>query len=111
MTAPLADQAARDRIANDLETVGAPLIYSQAVSLGYWSADLLIALLDAIGPGLDTATFHQTVNVEGVDYDPAMVGAPCPFNTLDIHRSAAGGAAMVRVQGGIYRPAVGFNCF
>jgi hypothetical protein len=98
-------------IANDLETVGAPLIYSQAISVGYWSADLLAALLDATGPDLNTATFHQTANIDGVLYDPGLAGALCPIDTRDIHRSAAGGAAMVRVVGGIYRPAASFTCF
>lgn len=97
-------------IATDLESVGAPLIYSQAVSLGYWSTDLMIALLDATGASLDTASFHTTVNVDGVDYDAGFVGAPCPMDTLEIHTSPAGGAAMVRVDGGIYRPVVGFTC-
>lgn len=98
-------------IANDLETVGAPLIYSQAISVGYWSADLLAALLDATGPDLNTATFYQAVNIDGVLYDPGLAGALCPIDTREIHRSPAGGAALVRVVGGIYRPAASFTCF
>lgn len=98
-------------IANDLEAVGAPLIYSQAISVGYWSTDLLVALLEATGPDLNTATFHRTVNVDGVVYDPVLAGAPCLIDTRDIHRSAAGGAAMVQVVDGIYRPAASFTCF
>lgn len=98
-------------VSTDLESVGAGLIYSQAVSLGYWSTDLLAAILDAVGPELDTAAFHQAANVDGVEYAPDVAGAPCPMNTLDIHRAPAGGAALVRVDGGIYRPVVEFSCF
>ena len=97
-------------LATDLQDVGGGLIYSQAVSLGYWATDLFVALLDAVGVNLDTATFFETVNLDGVDYAPSSVGAPCSMNTLDIHRSPAGGGALVRVEGGIYRPVVAFAC-
>ncbi len=98
-------------MSTDLEGVGGALIYSQAVSLGYWSTDLMAALFAAVGPDLDTASFHERVNVVGVDYNPTVDGAPCPMDTLEIHRSPAGGAALVSVDGGIYFPAVAFTCF
>ncbi|MGI9622026.1 MAG: ABC transporter substrate-binding protein [Acidimicrobiales bacterium] len=98
-------------MATDLEAIGADLIYSQAVSLGYWSSDLMLALMESVGPDLNTSTFHQKVNVDGVRYDPEPDGAPCPMDSVDIHRSAAGGGALVAVTGGIYFPAVAFTCF
>ncbi len=99
------------QVSTDLEAVGGALIYSQAVSIGYWATDLLVALLEATGSDLDTATFHGTVNVTGVEYAPGADGAPCPMNTRDIHTSPAGGGALLRVDGGIYRPVVQFRCF
>ncbi|MFV2040196.1 MAG: ABC transporter substrate-binding protein, partial [Acidimicrobiales bacterium] len=98
-------------VATDLERVGGDLVYSRAVSIGYWSTDLLGAILAAVGPDLDTASFYEAANVDGVDYNPGFVGAPCPMNTLDIHGSPAGGAALVRVDGGVYRPVVAFGCY
>ncbi len=99
------------QISTDLQTVGGALVYSQAVGLGYWATDLMVALLEATGEPLDTATFHRRVNVEGVTYDPGLDGAPCPIDTRRIHTAPAGGAALVRVDGGIYRPVVEFSCY
>ncbi len=96
-------------IAEDLDAVDAPLVYSQAVSLGYWATDLFVAIADAVGPDIDTATFQRTVS-DGVVYDPEVVGAPCPMNSGDLQLRAAGGAALVQVVGGIYRPTVAFDC-
>ena len=98
-------------ISQDLADAGEDLIYSQAVTIGWWSADLLLSLVDATGPTLDTASFHQTVHVDGVRWDPGLEGGLCPIDTREIHRRAAGGAALVQVDGGIYFPAVAFTCF
>lgn len=98
-------------LADDLAAVDAPLVYSQAIALGYWSTDLLTAMLDATGAELTTASFHRTATVEGVRHDPGPEGAPCPVDTLTMQRDPAGGAAMVQVVGGIYRPVVAFDCW
>ncbi len=39
-----------------------------------------------------------------------MTGGPCPVSTLDIHTLPTGGAALLQVRGGIYRPVVRFLC-
>lgn len=98
-------------IADDLDAVDAPLVYSQAVSLGYWSSDLLVAVLEAVGQDLDTQTFHGMAVGEGVAYAPGPAGAPCPIDTSEIQSVPAGGAALVQVVGGIYRPEVAFDCY
>ena len=46
-------------IATDLENINGPLIYSQAISLGYWSADFLMYLLNQIGEELNTRSFFN----------------------------------------------------
>lgn len=96
-------------VAEDLAAVDDGLIWSQAFTIGYWSTDLLVAVLDATGEDLDTATFQTTV-ADGVTWEPGFEGAPCGFDTATIHRDPAGGAALVQVEDGIYRPVVPFQC-
>ncbi len=97
-------------VATDVDAVGGPLVYSRAISVGYWSADLAVALLDAVGPDLDTASFHRTNVTEGVRYDPGLAGGPCAANTRRLQLQSTGGLALVQVSGGIYRPAVPYEC-
>lgn len=98
-------------IAQDLADATGNLVYSQAVTIGWWSADLVVTLLGAVGEPLDTASFHQAANVDGVRWDSGFEGGLCPVDTLEIRRRPAGGAALVKVDGGIYFPAVAFSCF
>jgi len=98
-------------VASDLESASSNLIYSQAVSLGYWATDLFVAIAQAVEGELGTGSFFAAANVDGVDYNPDLEGAPCGFNTAAIHSEPAGGAALVEVRGGIYRPAVSFACY
>ena len=98
-------------VTTDVDNVGGPLVYSRAVTVGYWSADLAAALLDAVGPDLDTATFHRAAVGDGVRYDPGLVGGPCPANSRRLQVQSTGGLALVQVRGGIYRPVVPFDCY
>jgi branched-chain amino acid transport system substrate-binding protein len=97
-------------MANDLRRTNGPLVYSQAITIGYWSTDLLIAVLEAVGPALDNATFSQAAHDLGVSYNPGFLGGPCPISTLDISSQPAGGAALLQIRGGIYRPVVELTC-
>ena len=80
-------------------------------TIGYWSTDLLVAMLDETGSDLDTGTFFDAVVVEGFTYDPGLDGGFCPINTDEIHQRGSGGAAIVQVLGGIYQPAVRYRCW
>ena len=103
-------RAVTAEVATDVDSVGGPLVYGQSITIGYWSTDLALAILDAVGPELDTATFYAAVHTDGVTYAPAADGAPCPISTLDIHEQPAGGGALLQVSGGIYQPVVEFSC-
>ncbi len=103
-------RSATTRIMTDLELIDGPLIYSQAISLGYWSADLLVSLLNSVGQDLDLRTFFRTANVEGALYEPDFAGGPCSLQTALSHQDPAGGAALLQVRGGVFRPVVNFNC-
>jgi len=103
-------RSATTRIMTDLKLVDGPLIYSQAISLGYWSADLLVSILNSVGQDLDLRTFFRTANVEGALYEPDFAGGPCALQTALSHQDPAGGAALLQVRGGVFRPVVNFNC-
>ena len=101
---------ATTRIATDLENVNGPLIYSQAISLGYWSTDLLIQILKEVGEKLDTRTFFNTANIQGIIYDSGLSGGPCALMTALVHQDPSGGMSLLQVRGGVFRPVVDFNC-
>jgi len=101
---------ATTRIATDLENIAGPLIYSQAISLGYWSADFLIEILEEAGEELDTRTFFNVANIRGIIYDSGISGGPCALMTALVHQDPAGGVSLLQVRGGVFRPVVDFNC-
>ncbi|MBF82359.1 MAG: hypothetical protein CL522_03035 [Actinobacteria bacterium] len=97
-------------IATDLQNINGPLIYSQAISLGYWSTDFLMHLLDQIGEELDTRTFFNVANIQGTVYSPNISGGPCALMTALVHQDPSGGLALLQVRGGVFRPVVDFDC-
>ena len=97
-------------IATDLENINGPLIYSQAISLGYWSADFLTYLLGQVGEELNTRTFFNVANVQGTVYSPDVSGGPCALMTALVHQDPSGGLALLQVRGGVFRPVVDFDC-
>ncbi|MDG1845975.1 MAG: ABC transporter substrate-binding protein [Acidimicrobiales bacterium] len=101
---------ATTRLATDLQNIGGPLIYSQAVSLGYWSVDLFMQIVAEVGEKLDTRTFFNVAKVQGILYDPKVSGGPCPMSTSFVHQNPSGGMALLQVRGGVYHPVVNFNC-
>jgi len=103
-------RAATTRIMTDLANIGGPLIYSQAISLGYWSADLLVSILNTVGEDLTVRSFFRTANIEGTLYESGVSGGPCPFQTSLGHQDPSGGAALLQVRGGVFRPVVNFSC-
>jgi ABC-type branched-subunit amino acid transport system substrate-binding protein len=108
--------AATQQVAADLAAVGAagadPATYQLSLgnSLGYWSTDLLVAALGAVGPELDTARWVEVVGGEGFTYDPDLAGGPCSAAGADLDDTPAGGAAVLRVSGGVYVAAVAWAC-
>ncbi|MBT95694.1 MAG: hypothetical protein CL431_06990 [Acidimicrobiaceae bacterium] len=103
-------RGAATQIMTGLSQIGGPQIYSQAISIGYWSTDLLIAILDSIESELSVSSFFEKANVEGYLYDPEFSGGPCPLQTALSHQNSSGGAALLQVRGGVFRPVVNFNC-
>ena len=103
-------RGATTEIMTGLSQIDGPQIYSQAVSIGYWSTDLLVAILNSIEGEVSVRSFFEKANIEGYLYNPEFSGGPCPFQTALSHQGSSGGAALLQVRGGVFRPVVNFNC-
>ena len=103
-------RGATTEIMTGLSQIDGPQIYSQAISVGYWSTDLLVAILNSIEGEVSVKSFFEKANIEGYRYSPEFSGGPCPFQTALSHQGSAGGAALLQVRGGVFRPVVNFNC-
>lgn len=103
-------RGATTEIMTGLSQIDGPQIYSQAVSIGYWSTDLLVAILNSIEGEVSVRSFFEKANIEGYLYSPEFSGGPCPFQTALSHQGSSGGAALLQVRGGVFRPVVNFNC-
>ena len=103
-------RGATTEIMTGLSQIDGPQIYSQAISVGYWSTDLLVAILNSIEGEVSVKSFFEKANIEGYLYSPEFSGGPCPFQTALSHQGPAGGAALLQVRGGVFRPVVNFNC-
>ena len=103
-------RGATTEIMTGLSQINGPQIYSQAISIGYWSTDLLIAILNSIDGELSVKSFFEKANIEGYLYKPEFSGGPCPLQTAISHQGPSGGAALLQVRGGVFRPVVNFNC-
>ena len=103
-------RCATTEIMTGLSQIDGPQIYSQAISVGYWSTDLLIAIIGSITDEFSVKSFFEKANIEGYLYDPQFSGGPCPLQTALSHQISSGGAALLQVRGGVFRPVVNFNC-
>ena len=103
-------RGATTEIMTGLSQIDGPQIYSQAISVGYWSTDLLVAILNSIEGEINVKSFFEKANIEGYLYNPEFSGGPCPIQTALAHQGSSGGAALLQVRGGVFRPVVNFNC-
>ena len=103
-------RGATTEIMTGLSQIDGPQIYSQAISVGYWSTDLLIAIIGSITDEFSVKSFFEKANIEGYLYDPQFSGGPCPLQTALSHQISSGGAALLQVRGGVFRPVINFNC-
>lgn len=106
---------ATQQIVTDLTEIGAagadPATYQLTLgnSLGYWSTDALLSVVEAAGGSLDTATYVDALR-EGFRYRPGLDGGPCPATASDLLAGPAGGAAILQVVSGTYQPVVEWTC-
>jgi branched-chain amino acid transport system substrate-binding protein len=101
--------AATAQIATDLTAIGEDPFVSLGVSIGYWSADLLVQILEATGPDLDTKTFYETANggFRSEQQEGGLGAQTFPLN----HFQMSPCAAAVKVENATYSSAVPFTCY
>jgi branched-chain amino acid transport system substrate-binding protein len=99
------------QIQSDLKAINQPETIGFATSIGYWSADVLVQMLDAVGQDLTPARFNEVIN-GGWTYkpwgDPIGIG-PVTFPQDRSQPSPC--AALVQVNGTEYKPIVPMTCY
>lgn len=101
------------QIEADLEASGASSgnFITFGGALGYAQADLWIGLLEAAGEDLNTETFDQAVNVEGITIAPEADGGVGETMWPQHKFLPTNCAAVVKVEGGKYTVAREFECY
>ena len=101
-----------DQIKADLEAIGEPPEVSSNISIGYWSADLMIQMLESVGADLSPETFDEVINGEGFTYEPEFnppgIG---PISFPENHTLAVPCGALVRANGAAFEPLLPMTCF
>lgn len=99
------------QIQADLKTIGADTTVGFGTSIGYWSADVLVQMLQAVGPDLTPENFDKVIN-GGWTYKP--VGTPFgigPVSYPQDHDQPTPCAALVQVKGTEYKPVLPMTCY
>jgi branched-chain amino acid transport system substrate-binding protein len=100
-----------DQVKEDLEAIGEDPTVGFGAALGYWMADVLVAMLEATGPDLTPERFDEVVN-GGFTYEPW--GDPPGIGEMEYprdHDQPAPCAALVQVKGNVYEPVLPLTCY
>jgi ABC-type branched-subunit amino acid transport system substrate-binding protein len=95
---------------SDLKAVGDPGFVSQGGSIGYWSADLFVQMVKAVGPNLTSDNFNKLIN-GGFKSQPPASGGLGEIDYPDGHHHPAPCAALVKVQGTQFVVTQPFKCY
>jgi branched-chain amino acid transport system substrate-binding protein len=100
-----------DQMVEDLEAIGAEPVVSLGVAIGYWSADIFLSMLEAVGEDLTPERFVEVANGPfqyEQSFNPPGIG---PIEFPAGHGEPAPCAAMVQVNGLEYEPIVPLTCY
>jgi branched-chain amino acid transport system substrate-binding protein len=100
-----------EQMKEDLAAIGADEQISIGTSVGYWSADLTVQMLEAVGEDLTPETFDEVIN-GGFTYEP--LGDPMGIGPVEFprdHDQPTPCAAIVVVKDSTYEPAVPMTCY
>ncbi len=99
------------QIQDDLEAIGESPEIGFATSLGYWTADVMVQMLEAVGKDLTPERFDEVIN-GGFKYEPW--GDPQGIGPVEFprdHSQPTPCAAMVQAKGDVYKPVVPMTCY
>lgn len=100
-----------DQMKADLQAIGEEPDIGFATSIGYWSADLLVQMLETVGEDLTAERFNEVIN-GGFTYEP--LGDPMGIGPAEYprdHDQPTPCAAMVQVSGTSYEPVLPMKCY
>lgn len=101
-----------EQIQADLEAIDEDPTVSSNISIGYWSADLLVQMLDAAGEDLSPERFDEAINGDGFTYEseftPPGIG---PVAYPENHDVAVPCGSLVRASGDEFEPILPMTCF
>jgi ABC-type branched-subunit amino acid transport system substrate-binding protein len=96
-------------IAADLQAIGKQPFVTQGASIGYWSADVMVQMLQSIQGDITSDNFRKLAE-SGWTYKP-VDGGIGPISYPDGHTNPAPCAGMVKVEKGKYTSVVKFQCY
>jgi hypothetical protein len=97
-----------EQMETDLTAIGEDPLITLGVSAGYWSADLFLQMLDAVGSDLTLERFHEVANQFA--YAPPEGGLG-PITFPDALQHPAPCAALVKIENGQYVLAQPYECY
>lgn len=103
------DTPASAQVLEDLEAIGADPFISFGASVGYWSADVMVQMLEAAGEDLTPESFEAAIN-GGFTYEP-IEGGIGPVEFPNDHTAPRSCTALVKVEDGAYVEAVPMTCY
>jgi ABC-type branched-subunit amino acid transport system substrate-binding protein len=101
--------AAIEQAVKDLEAIGEAPLLTTGGAVGYWSADVFLQMLEAVGEDLTAERFHEVINA-GFTYKPPTGGlGEVSFPKGFTQPTPC--AALVKVENGKYVSALPFDCY
>jgi branched-chain amino acid transport system substrate-binding protein len=101
------------QIAKALAAIGKPTMITEGESVGYWTADVLIQMLQAAaktGRPITGKSIEQTVN-GGFTYKPTLTGAIGDAKFPQSETSPVPCATLLQVSGDLYKVIKNFSCY
>jgi ABC-type branched-subunit amino acid transport system substrate-binding protein len=102
--------AAINLIKTDLAAIGEKPDINLGVATSFWSAELMIAMLQKVGRNLTPDTFLNTINA-GFTWTPSPAGGVGPETFPAAHQDPTPCAALVQAKGTAYVSAAKFSCY
>jgi branched-chain amino acid transport system substrate-binding protein len=98
------------QIEEDLKAIGQEPFAGLGHQVGWFSADLLLAMLDATGPDLTPESFNEAINTKGFSYEFGDGGLG-PLTFPEYHKTMAPCTAVVKTTGTTYEQIVPMTCY